>query len=104
MANDSQTIALEKVRQIFKICMRNDDSENKVNVMLRAGWKILDRYNEFHEWLPNQGESTLYYILGHEDADAEIPMTEYEFKNTPEQISYFLQNQPFPPSFSRNQE
>ena len=39
-----------------------------------------------------------------EDADAEIPMTEYEFKNTPEQISYFLQNQPFPPSFSRNQE
>lgn len=92
------TSSLEKIKQIYEVRFSDVDSINKINLMLSVGWKIVDRYKIFRPHSPSSddGSVTLYFILGHEDPNVEIPMTKYEFEHTTE---YILEHQKDPPDY-----
>ena len=76
------SVGFYKVGRIEKICLSEIYADEKVNAMLQAGWKILDSYKDAYETGINYvGGSRLYYVLGHEDANAQIPLTEREIED-----------------------
>lgn len=61
--------------------MSESYSDDKVNLMLKSEWKILDSYNVAYESDNGlSGGSTLYYVLGHKDSDVQVPLTKQEIK------------------------
>lgn len=76
------SVGFYKVGRIQKICLSERYADEKVNAMLQAGWKILDSYKDAYEIdTCCVGGSNLYYVLGHEDANAQIPLTEREIED-----------------------
>lgn len=68
-----------KVKKISKVVISGrSDAEEKINLMLKNGWQILSSYKQADEIAPYQYSETLIFVLAHEDANAEIPMTNYE--------------------------
>ena len=49
----------------------------KVNLMLNNGWVIIETAKDDYGHTVERHE-TVYFYLGHEDANAEIPLTERE--------------------------
>ena len=69
---------LVKIAKIQTINMSRMYADEKVNTMLNFGWKIIDKYNEVDERFPYQYYSTSFFILGHEDPQAQVPVNEIE--------------------------
>lgn len=68
--NSNELFGRSKIAKVKTIPMSDEYSDEKINLMLKSGWKILDSYKLNYE----EG-SFLYYVLGHEDFDAQIPLT-----------------------------
>lgn len=64
---NSLTYELDKIGKIQTICLSTPHSDEKVNAMLQAGWKILDKYKTVGEEFPYQYFSKLFFVLGHEN-------------------------------------
>lgn len=64
---------LNKIAKVKTINMSDMYADEKVNEMLQAGWKIIDKYKDVDEAFPYQYYSRSYFILGHEDSQAKIP-------------------------------
>ena len=86
--------SLRKIKQVFKICANYSDSEEKINLMLRNGWVILETIKDDYGH-PVERHERLYVMLGHEDADAEVPMTESEMENEKLFSKFNQRKQPF---------
>ena len=69
---------LSKIRKVFAVPMTNRDAEEKINLMLKAGWQILNSYKQTAEIAPYQYSESLIFVLGHVDANATVPTTDYE--------------------------
>lgn len=75
---------LKKIAKVKTINMSGIYADEKVNVMLQSGWKIIDKYKDVDEIFPYQYCSILFFVLGHEDFQAQIPLTEREIKEQQE--------------------
>lgn len=73
-----------RVAKVKTINMSGIYADEKVNVMLQSGWKIIDKYKDVDEIFHYQYSSILFFILGHEDSQAQIPLTEREIKEQQE--------------------
>ncbi len=72
------TEMLNKIAKVKTINMSDMYADEKVNVMLQAGWKIIDKYKDVDEAFPYQYYSRSYFILGNEDSQAQIPKEEID--------------------------
>ena len=59
----------------------------KVNLMLNSGWVIIETTKDDYGH-PVERHETLYFYLGHEDANAEVPLTEREIERQQYQKRY----------------
>ena len=81
-----------KIAKVKTIYMSDTYSDEKINVMLNSGWKILDSYKIAYENdIGDAGGSNLYYILGHEDSQAQIPLTKREINKQKEREEFSKQ-------------
>lgn len=87
-SKNSLTCELDNISKIQTVCLSTPHSDEKINVMLQAGWKILDKYKTVGEEFPYQYYSTLFFVLGHEDSSAQIPLTEWEINEQREREEY----------------
>ena len=63
---------LSKIKKIKCVT----DTE-KINLMLNSGWVIIETTKDDYGH-PVERHETVYFFLGHEDPNAEIPLTERE--------------------------
>lgn len=90
MTQDECLNRFSKVRKVETICISEDYSDDKVNLMLQNGWKIFDTYKRAYE-TDNllAGGSMLYCIFAHEDPNAQVPLTEREIRAKRDQENQF---------------